>query len=117
MTENSLLPFGLPYTTTHLHNAHTASESDGWPGDFTSPGTYWDHHYAMMLARNDPDEALASLWYHDHMLDFTATNVYAGLSAMALDEARTTGTFVNMTDSWARLESYGLRQCTRANAG
>ena len=82
-TENSLLPFGLPYTTTHLHNAHTASESDGWPGDFTSPGTYWDHHYGMLYARGNEQEALASLWYHDHMLDFTATNVYAGLSAMA----------------------------------
>ena len=83
MTENALLPFGLPFTTIHLHNAHTASESDGWPGDFTPPGTFWDHHYAMMLARNDPNETLASLWYHDPMLDFPATNVYAGLSAMS----------------------------------
>ncbi|MBI1195235.1 MAG: multicopper oxidase domain-containing protein [Gammaproteobacteria bacterium] len=82
MTENALIPFGLPYTSIHLHNAHTASESDGYPGDFVGPGGYWDHHYAMMYARNDPNEALASLWYHDHMLDFTATNVYAGLSAM-----------------------------------
>jgi len=91
MTENSLLPFGLPYTTIHLHNAHTASESDGWPGDFAGPGEFWDHHYAMILARNDPNETLASLWYHDHMLDFTATNVYAGLSAMS--------TFYDDTDS------------------
>jgi len=82
-TENALLPFGLPYTTIHLHNAHTASESDGYPGDFVGPGEFWDHHYGMLYARNDPNEALASLWYHDHMLDFTATNVYAGLSAMA----------------------------------
>ena len=83
-TENSLLPFGLPYVSTHLHNAHTASESDGFPMDFMGPGQHWDHHYAMMLARNDPREALASLWYHDHMADFTATNVYAGLSGMAV---------------------------------
>ena len=83
MTEDALIPFGLPYTTIHLHNAHTGSESDGYPGDFVGPGEFWDHHYAMMYARNDPDEALGSLWYHDHMLDFTATNVYAGLSAMS----------------------------------
>ncbi len=83
-TEDSLLPFGLPYITQHLHNAHTASESDGYPDDFFGPGEYWDYHYAMMYARNDPREALASLWYHDHMMDFTATNVYAGLSAMAI---------------------------------
>ncbi|HHJ16366.1 MAG TPA: copper oxidase [Gammaproteobacteria bacterium] len=82
-TENALMPIGLPYTTLHLHNAHTASESDGYPEDFAGPGEFWDHHYAMMYARNDPREALGSLWYHDHMLDFTATNVYAGLSAMA----------------------------------
>ena len=83
-TENAFMPIGLPYTSIHLHNAHTASESDGYPEDFSGPGEYWDHHYAMMYARNDPREALGSLWYHDHMLDFTATNVYAGLSAMAI---------------------------------
>lgn len=84
MTENAELPFGLPYLSMHLHNAHTASESDGYPEDFTWPGQFWDHHHAMMYARHDPNEALASLWYHDHMLDFTATNVYAGLSAMSI---------------------------------
>ncbi len=82
--EDTRMPFGYPATTIHLHNAHTASESDGYPMDFSEPGQYWDHHYAMVYARNDPDEALSSLWYHDHMIDFTATNVYAGLSAMAV---------------------------------
>ena len=84
LAENAMIPFGYPATTLHLHNAHTASESDGYPMDFATPGEFWDHHYAMMLARNDPREALGSLWYHDHMIDFTATNVYAGLSAMAI---------------------------------
>ncbi|HQU16331.1 MAG: hypothetical protein B7Z66_09550 [Chromatiales bacterium 21-64-14] len=78
------LPFGYPAITTHLHNAHTATESDGYPMDFVEPGNFWDHHYAMIYARNNPDEALASLWYHDHMINFTATNVYSGLSAMAI---------------------------------
>ena len=82
--EHSQMPFGYPASTIHLHNAHTASESDGYPMDFTIPGEYWDHHYAMMLARNNPREALGSLWYHDHMVDFTSTNVYAGLSAMTV---------------------------------
>ena len=27
----------------------------------------------------DPTEALGSLWYHDHHLDFTAQNVYKGM--------------------------------------
>ncbi len=78
------MPIGYPSISTHLHNAHTASESDGFPMDFATSGQYWDHHYAMMYARNDSNEALGSLWYHDHMIDFTATNVYAGLSGMAI---------------------------------
>lgn len=82
--ENSKMPFGYPASTIHLHNGHTASESDGNPMDFTIPGKFWDHHYAMYLARNDSREALGSLWYHDHMIDFTATNVYAGLSGMSI---------------------------------
>ena len=52
--------------------------------DFAMSGQFWDHHYGMLLARNDPRETLSSLWYHDHMIDFTATNVYAGLSGMAI---------------------------------
>lgn len=74
------LGFGLPSTTTHLHNSHTASESDGYPGDWKDPGFYWDHHYPNYPAGGDDREKLTSLWYHDHRLDFTAPNVYAGLS-------------------------------------
>lgn len=83
-TERTLMPIGLPYISTHLHNSHSASESDGNPMDFFGPGEFWDYHHPMMYARNDPRESLASLWYHDHMADFTSTNVYAGLSAMAI---------------------------------
>ena len=72
--------FALPSFSIHLHNAHTASESDGFPGDFVDPGEFWDHHYANFPANNDPREVLNTLWYHDHRLDFTATNVYAGLT-------------------------------------
>lgn len=84
LAENTKIPFGYPATTTHLHNSHSASESDGYPMDFIEPGQFWDHHHPMIYARNDPNEALASLWYHDHMIDFTATNVYAGLSGMCI---------------------------------
>ena len=82
--ENVKMPFGFPAITTHLHNAHTASESDGYPMDFAMSGQFWDHHYGMLLARGDVRETMSSLWYHDHMIDFTATNVYAGLSGMAI---------------------------------
>lgn len=72
--------FGLPSTTTHLHNLHTASESDGFPLDFIDPGEFHDHHYANFPAGFDDREKLSSLWYHDHRMDFTAANVYAGLT-------------------------------------
>lgn len=76
--------FALPSTTIHLHNAHTASESDGIPMDFFNPGEFWDHHYPNILAGFDERETLTTLWYHDHRLDFTATNVYAGLTGFYL---------------------------------
>jgi FtsP/CotA-like multicopper oxidase with cupredoxin domain len=79
-----LKSFAVPFTSTHLHNFHTASESDGNPADWISTGQYRDHHYAMFPAGNDPSEILSTLWYHDHMHGFTAANVYAGLSGFHL---------------------------------
>ncbi|MFQ5461393.1 MAG: multicopper oxidase family protein [Phycisphaerae bacterium] len=76
--------FGLPSTTTHLHNLHTATESDGFPLDFIDPGKFHDHHYPLFPAGSDDREKLTSLWYHDHRMDFTAPNVYAGLTGFFL---------------------------------
>ncbi len=77
---DSVVRFALPSSTIHLHNAHTASESDGIPVDYTNPGEFWDHHYCNFPAGFDDDERLHTLWYHDHRLDFTGPNVYAGLT-------------------------------------
>jgi FtsP/CotA-like multicopper oxidase with cupredoxin domain len=81
--------FGTPEISTHLHNLHMASESDGFPGDYysptqagptlTAPGAFKDHLYPNILAGGDPNEALGTLFYHDHVLDFTAPNLYRGL--------------------------------------
>jgi FtsP/CotA-like multicopper oxidase with cupredoxin domain len=82
---NASLGFGIPSTSTHLHNLHAASESDGFPTDFINTGEYHDHHYPMCrpgfttAAGEDPRETLGSIWYHDHRQDFTAQNTYAGL--------------------------------------
>ncbi len=80
----SNVKFALPMTTSHLHNGHTASESDGYPLDFIGPGHYWDHHYCCFPLGHDDREKLTTLWYHDHMMDFTAANVYAGLAGFFL---------------------------------
>ena len=97
--------FGSPEISTHLHNLHCGSESDGFTGDFysadpvkgkgptlTAPGSYKDHHYPNCYAgydtyratNGDPREALGTLWYHDHRFDFTAANCYRGLTGFYL---------------------------------
>src|SRR5207248_1386820 len=91
--------FGIPQVSVHLHNAHTASESDGYPGDFYNTGFFKDHHYPAFCAGGDPAEALGTLWYHDHRLDFTAQNAYKGLAGFyILHDALDTG---NETDASA----------------
>ena len=88
--------FGIAEMSTHLHNGHTPSESDGNPVNYfnsvndpnaVNPDGFKDQHYPNMRAGftkrgdmvGDPTESLGSLWYHDHHLDFTAQNVYKGM--------------------------------------
>src|SRR6266852_1545335 len=87
--------FGINQVSTHLHNGHTPSESDGFPCDyFPNPAvpaianaTFYDQYYPNVLAgfasthppNGDINESMSSLWYHDHRVDFTAQNVYKGL--------------------------------------
>ena len=81
--------FGKNLVTTHLHNGHTPAESDGNPCDFFRPGQFYDQHYPNVLAGvnsthqdtgGDIQESMSTLWYHDHMHDFTSQNVYKGLA-------------------------------------
>lgn len=84
--------FGLNSVTTHLHNGHTPSESDGFPCDYFSAGQYYDQYYPNALAgfnssnppNGDLNESLSTLWYHDHREGFTAQNVYKGLAGFYL---------------------------------
>jgi FtsP/CotA-like multicopper oxidase with cupredoxin domain len=83
--------FGKNSASTHLHNGHTPSESDGFPCYFFENGQFYDHHYPNVLAGvlsthqaqgGDINEAMSTLWYHDHRVDFTSQNVYKGLAGM-----------------------------------
>ncbi len=82
--------FGMPETSTHLHNNHTPWESDGFPDEYypklaeldparTDYGRFKDNHYVNEEAGSDPAESLGTLWYHDHRHNFTAPNTYKGL--------------------------------------
>lgn len=93
--------FGMAQIATHLHNSHSSTESDGFPLDYLNsindptainPQGFKDHHYPSAYAGfvhtndsiGDPREALSSLWYHDHLINFTAQNVYKGMFGVYL---------------------------------
>ncbi len=44
---------GVPEITVHMHNGHTASESDGFAGDFFGTGLFKDNHYVNIYAGYD----------------------------------------------------------------
>ncbi|MGU5718050.1 hypothetical protein [Aeromonas taiwanensis] len=61
--------FGTPEISTHLHNLHTASESDGYPGDYYSeeiagptlsygPGVYREFNFEVRHSPMPPDGTL-----------------------------------------------------------
>jgi FtsP/CotA-like multicopper oxidase with cupredoxin domain len=87
--------FGINQVSTHLHNGHTPSESDGGPTHFYDAGKFKDYHYPNVRAGfasnvptstlngrtviGDVKETMSTLWFHDHRFDFTSQNVYKGL--------------------------------------
>ncbi|MFC1748306.1 multicopper oxidase domain-containing protein [Pseudomonadota bacterium] len=100
--------FGLHTISTHEHNGHNPAESDGYTNAFFFPGQFYDYRWPIALAGHDsinvkakdkragmPNgkggikkipgdwrETMSTHWFHDHMLDFTAQNVYKGNAAM-----------------------------------
>jgi FtsP/CotA-like multicopper oxidase with cupredoxin domain len=88
--------FGAPNSSflTHLHNGHTAPESDGNPhyayhrfgpfGRFTheaafEPGEWVDQMYLGYPAGGDDREKQSFFWFHDHVHGHTGANVYKGM--------------------------------------
>ncbi|WP_211880699.1 multicopper oxidase family protein [Pseudarthrobacter albicanus] len=82
--------FGSPDWSflTHLHNGHTAPESDGNPHySMTSgpkrmgylPQMFVDNLYLNWPAGGDDHEKQSFFWFHDHRMDHTGSNVYKGL--------------------------------------
>jgi FtsP/CotA-like multicopper oxidase with cupredoxin domain len=79
---------------THLHNGHTAAESDGNPAQgyrrfaplnrFTheaayEPGEWVDNLYLGYPAGGDDREKQSFFWFHDHVHGHTGANVYKGM--------------------------------------
>lgn len=85
-----MTPYNGPIPVVpHLHGAEVASESDGGPDAWFTPGyavrgPSWgingtDQYYHYL----NTQEA-ATLWWHDHALGATRLNVYAGLAGFYL---------------------------------
>lgn len=73
---------------THLHNGHTAPESDGNPHYALKYGprhagydvtTWVDNLYLNWPAAGDDREKQSFFWFHDHSMDHTGANVYKGM--------------------------------------
>jgi spore coat protein A len=80
-------------TVVHLHGGVTPPEHDGYPTDLILPadGSFDGHegHAGIPMGRVDRgtkeyvypmDQPAATLWYHDHRMDFTGPQVYKGLA-------------------------------------
>ena len=96
-------------TVVHLHGAHVFEENDGYPeawylpaaanipSGFAKVGTFHNRFRAEAAARSgvswpagsavftyQNDQRATTMWYHDHTLGMTRTNIYAGLTGMYL---------------------------------
>lgn len=74
--------FGTPEFLTHLHNGHTAPESDGNPYHrpvAVQPGEHIDNLYLNWPAGGDDREKQSFCWFHDHTHGQTGANVYKGM--------------------------------------
>ncbi|GAB3898445.1 hypothetical protein GCM10029964_082830 [Kibdelosporangium lantanae] len=87
-------------TVVHLHGGAIPHDSDGYPTDFVLPAESYGDFPAMpamgdMPSMTDPRAVVtrrtrdytypkppraATLWYHDHRMDFTGASVHRGLA-------------------------------------
>ncbi|GAB7192831.1 multicopper oxidase family protein [Kineococcus sp. NUM-3379] len=90
-------------TVVHLHGGHTPADSDGFPTDLLLPagsdpaaarathahgsahgGAPGDVRVGSREHRYPMRQRAATLWYHDHRMDFTAPAVHRGLAGLHL---------------------------------
>jgi manganese oxidase len=130
--------FGRHTISTHEHNGHHGAENDGFTGAFFFPGQFYDYHWPWVLAGHfsintgatdpmaaTPDgkggtiqipgdwrETMSTHWFHDHMFEHTAENVYKGNAGMlniysAIDRGNEEIGGVNLRLPSGRLKDWG----------
>jgi len=81
--------------STHLHGGRTPPKSDGYPTDLILPkgheqgssghvghGSVGEHSHFFKDYHYSNEQRAATLWYHDHRMDFTGPQVYRGLAGL-----------------------------------
>ncbi|HWV34277.1 MAG TPA: multicopper oxidase domain-containing protein, partial [Thermomicrobiales bacterium] len=90
-------------TVVHLHGGRTPHDSDGYPIDYVYPDgstaasvSGFEHDMATgetSFGTRDYiyplDQPAATLWYHDHRMDFTGPGVWKGLAGFHLHHDET----------------------------
>lgn len=66
-------------TTIHWHGLIVDGEDDGGPHQGIKPGETWTPEFVV-------DQNAATLWYHPHLMEETANQVYQGLSGLIFIE-------------------------------
>jgi len=64
-------------TAVHVHGARVPTKDDGYPEDWSFPGSGRTCHYPL-------EQDAATLWYHDHAMGLNRLNIYAGLFGLFL---------------------------------
>lgn len=81
-------------TTLHWHGLFVDGENDGGPHSGILPGETWEPEFTI-------EQPAATLWYHPHMMEKTAKQVYEGLSGLFYIEDE-------VSDSLAIPKEYGV---------
>lgn len=80
-------------TVVHLHGGKTPPEHDGYPTDLILPVVGREIRHARHGGNVSEgtreyvyplDQPAATLWYHDHRMDFTGPQIYRGLAGFHL---------------------------------
>lgn len=81
-------------TTLHWHGLRVDGENDGGPHSGIMPGETWEPEFTI-------EQPAATLWYHPHMMEKTAKQVYEGLAGLFYIEDE-------VSDSLAIPKEYGV---------
>ena len=89
VTHHNKLPVPV---SVHLHGGKTAPEHDGYPTHLILPSDgergHFNHGETSVIGNREyvyaMDQPAATLWYHDHRMDFTGPQVYKGLAGFHL---------------------------------